>query len=181
MSRGARVKAAELCCSAVCGPLWPARILGPGRSILRQHRSVSEDSEFAERYPVPPSARLSQFQDEGVYAMKVKATLVLASMVLVGMSAAANAAKPDATPEQRSAKAEAMKKNRHAFKATQPRTMAQANATTQKRAGGAVAVRVPEELWNTLSVQRDANGNLRVVESDGTSAPATTTEGLPNE
>ncbi|WP_036168631.1 hypothetical protein [Noviluteimonas dokdonensis] len=112
-----------------------------------------------------------------------KATLVLASMVLVGATAAAHAAKPqdDSTPEQRSAKAESMKAKRHAFKATQPRTMSQANATQVRKPGGAVAVRVPEELWSTMAVQRDANGNLRVIETDGTAAPAATTEGLPNE
>ena len=38
--------------------------------------------------------------------MKGKATLVLASMVLVGATAAAHAAKPTDTPQQRSAKAE---------------------------------------------------------------------------
>jgi hypothetical protein len=40
---------------------------------------------------------------------------------------------------------------------------------------------VPEELWSTLAVERDDNGNLRVVETDGTHAPAAKTEGLPNE
>ena len=113
--------------------------------------------------------------------MKGKATLVLASMVLVGATAAAHAAKPTDTPQQRSAKAEAMKAKRHAFKATQPRTMSQANATQVRKAGGSYAVRVPEELWSTLAVERDDNGNLRVVETDGTHAPAAKTEGLPNE
>ena len=114
--------------------------------------------------------------------MKGKATIVLASIVLVGAAAAAQAAQPDSKLEQRAAKVESMKAKRHAFKATQPRTMSQADATKVRKAGGAIAVRVPEELWSTLSVERDANGNLRVLESDGTqAAPATKTEALPNE
>jgi len=114
--------------------------------------------------------------------MKGKATIVLASIVLVGAAAAAQAAQPDSKLQQNAAKAESMKAKRHSFKATQPRTMSQADATKVRKAGGAIAVRVPEELWSTLSVERDANGNLRVLENDGTqAAPATKTEALPNE
>jgi hypothetical protein len=112
--------------------------------------------------------------------MNCKSILVLASMVLVGTTAAAHAAKPDNTPEQRKAKADHMQRNAPAFKATQPRTMSQADATQRRIATGGYAVRVPEELWTTLAVERDAHGTLRVVETDGTQAPAKT-EGLPNE
>jgi hypothetical protein len=113
--------------------------------------------------------------------MKGKATLVLASIVLVGATAAAHAAQPDSKLEQRNAKAESMKQKRHSFKATQPRTLSQADATKVRKAGGTLQVRVPEELWSTMAVQRDANGQLRVIETDGTQAPAATSEGLPNE
>ena len=66
-------------------------------------------------------------------------------------------------------------------KGLQPSTMAQSNLTSLKDVGsGAEGKMVATQLWNTLGVQRDAQGNLHVVEIDG-DAPATTTEGLPNE
>jgi hypothetical protein len=41
---------------------------------------------------------------------------------------------------------------------------------------------VATDLWNTLGVQTDANGQMRIVEGDGNGeSTLPTTEGLPNE
>jgi hypothetical protein len=70
-------------------------------------------------------------------------------------------------------------RNHHLFR--QPKTQREAVATLMAQPSGALGIAVPESLWNTLSVQRDGSV-VRVLESDGTTpAPATTTEGAPNE
>lgn len=115
--------------------------------------------------------------------MKGKATLVLAGVVLAGASTLASAAKPAMTYQQKHEVAAKAQKKTAAFRATQPQTADQARTTKRTIAGGGTEVRVPTELWNTLGTQQDANGKVRVVESDGTASatevPAT--EGLPHE
>ena len=59
----------------------------------------------------------------------MKASLLFAGMMLAGMTFAVHAAKPETTPEQRKAKAEAMAKKAAAFKASQPQTASQALRT----------------------------------------------------
>jgi len=59
----------------------------------------------------------------------------------------------------------------------QPRTEQEAIATRVNRADGTSAILVPESLWNNLSVQKDARGNVQVREGEGsTPAPATAEE-----
>lgn len=113
--------------------------------------------------------------------MKGTTTLLFAGMMLAGMTFVAHAAKPETTPEQRKAKAEAMSKNRAAFKASQPQTASQAATTKRSIPGGGTVVRVPSELWTTLSVQQAADGRMRVVEADGTAPAPAATQELPHE
>jgi hypothetical protein len=105
--------------------------------------------------------------------LSIAATLALACALPAAQAANQNS-------KDRQAKIEKIKQNQRLVK--QPRTMAEAAATVVRLDNGATSVMVPTELWNSLSVQKDANGNLQVRESDGNSAPvSTTTEGLENE
>lgn len=63
----------------------------------------------------------------------------------------------------------------------QPRTMTDAAASKMKLANGTEGYLVPTELWNTLAVEKDAQGKLRVIETDGTTAPASSTEAATHE
>lgn len=102
------------------------------------------------------------------------ATLASASMV-------ATAAQPELTGKQKKEMAAAVKQNMKG-KGLQPRTMAQANLTKVKHVGsGATGMSIATELWSTLAVQYDAQGNAHLVETDGSAPAATTVEGLPNE
>ena len=78
------------------------------------------------------------------------------------------------------AEAAAIAKNPNAAISKQPKTMAQADATLFRTKSGGSAVRVPTELWSTLGVAKDADGNVQLTESEG-EAPTTKVEGLPNE
>jgi len=106
-----------------------------------------------------------------------KATLLLAGLALAA-STVAFAAKPALTHQQKQDIAAKAKKKMAHTQATQPRNQAEAKLTQKTDIRG-TQVRVPTELWNTLATVKDADGSLRVVDTDGTSAPAT--EGLPNE
>lgn len=110
-----------------------------------------------------------------------KAWCLLAGLAILATAPAAFAAKPTQTPQQRKASIDLIKQNHKQFSATQPRTMAQGAATQIRMADGATAARVPTELWNHLSVQKDAQGNLHQVESSDYVAPNSTWEGLDNE
>ena len=91
-------------------------------------------------------------------------TCIAAALAAVAtLAAVAHAAKP-MTAQEREARVAAIKANHQTFR--QPRTMAEAAATEQRLRGGAVSVRVPTELWNQLSADRDANGELRIHETD---------------
>lgn len=114
--------------------------------------------------------------------MKGKTTLIFAGMMLAGMTFAAQAAKPELTGKEKKAMAAKVVANQKKAP-PQPRTMAQSNAAKLRSTGtGAEGQMVASDLWNTLGVQTDANGQMRIVEADGNgeSAPKTT-EGLPNE
>src|SRR3546814_12992867 len=71
--------------------------------------------------------------------------------------------------EQRKALGEAMAQRNRDLK--QPRTEAEALPTLVRRPEGGESMQVPTELWNTLSVSKDAQGGLRQVESSGDTAP----------
>lgn len=87
-------------------------------------------------------------------------------------SGAAIAAKP--VDQGKQAKAAAVAANSRSL--PQPRTMAEADATEVRLPDGAVMVLVPTELWSHLSVDRAADGTLKVVEHEGTHAPAAAKE-----
>lgn len=97
--------------------------------------------------------------------MNRKAGTCIAAALAAGatLAAVAHAAKP-MSAQEREARVAAIKANHQAFR--QPRTMAEAAATEQRLRGGGVSVRVPTELWNQLSAERGATGELRIRESD---------------
>jgi len=112
--------------------------------------------------------------------MKVKATLVLAGLVLAGATAA-QAAKPEMTGKEKKEMAAHVRANAKNVPA-QPKTMAQSNAAKIASPSGAAGQRVASDLWSTLSAQTDANGRVSMVESEGDgTGPAPATEGQPNE
>ena len=88
------------------------------------------------------------------------ATLLVAGTALAG--------KP-MTAAEKKAKAEVVANNSRNL--PQPRTMAEAEATEVRTADGGVMVMVPTELWNHLAVSRDAEGKLKIVESEGKPLP----------
>ena len=105
--------------------------------------------------------------------MKHKATLVcIATLAVAVASTAAQAAKP--LSKERQAAVTKIANNHRNLK--QPRTMAEAERTKLVQADGTVQVAVPTELWNELSAHKDAQGNLRVSEADGTDVAASTVE-----
>jgi hypothetical protein len=108
--------------------------------------------------------------------MKPMATAIclLAATAVAGTSAVALAAKP-MTQKERKAKAEQVRQNHRQFQ--QPRTIAQAEASAVRQPDGSVGLAVPAELWNQLSVTRDADGNLHLHESEGASTPAAAQSG----
>jgi uncharacterized protein with beta-barrel porin domain len=110
---------------------------------------------------------------------KARPFWIVAALAVAGSVPVAQAAKPSPTPQQLKAMADNARDNHRFFK--QPETMAEAAATQVQLPNGATAIAVPTELWNNLSVERDANGKLHVLESDGTHVPATATRELDHE
>lgn len=100
---------------------------------------------------------------------KARLTCIAVALAMAGTAATADAAKP-LTPKERAAKAQELRQNHRNFQ--QPRTIAQAEARLMPLAGGGTSIAAPTELWNHLSVTRDANGELQVVESEGHQAPS---------
>jgi hypothetical protein len=98
--------------------------------------------------------------------MKGKARLVCiaAALALAATTTAAQAAKP--VSKERQAAVAKIAKNHRAFK--QPRTMADAARTESVHPDGTTGVAVPEELWNEMSAQVDAQGRVQVAEGDAT-------------
>ena len=111
--------------------------------------------------------------------MKHKARLFLVTTALAAAGVVTVAQAANTTPQARKAAIDKIVKNHATFK--QPRTMAEADATQVRLANGGVGVAVPEELWNNLTVQKDAQGTPRVRESDGMTADASSQEVLINE
>lgn len=97
--------------------------------------------------------------------MNRKAGTCIAAALAAGamLAAVAHAARP-MTAQERAARVAAIKANPQTFR--QPRTMAEAAATEQRLRGGGVSVRVPTELWNQLSADRDPAGALHIREAD---------------
>lgn len=100
---------------------------------------------------------------------KARLICIAAGLAVAGTAATADAAKP-LTPKERAAKAQELRQHHRSFQ--QPRTIAQAEARVMPTASGGTALATPTELWNHLSVTRDENGELQVVESEGHQAPA---------
>ena len=96
----------------------------------------------------------------------IKTTSALAAFAVVALMAGpAIAGKPMNVIEKRAA-AEA--------KAQQ--VQAAANSQTAVGADGSPAAVVPDELHNYIHVRKDANGNLRFLETDGSTAPTEAVE-----
>ena len=102
---------------------------------------------------------------------------LVAGLAIASAVPAAQAAKP--TDQELQAKAAKLAAKRDNFK--QPRTMAEGEATQVRLASGATGALVPTELWNQLSVEKDAQGKLQVVEADATATVEATSEGLSHE
>ena len=93
---------------------------------------------------------------------KARLVCIAAALALAATSTATQAAKP-VSKERQAAIAKIAKQHR-SFK--QPRTMADAARTETVHADGTVGVAVPEELWNEMSAQVDAQGQVKVSEGD---------------
>ena len=96
---------------------------------------------------------------------KARLICIAAGLAIASTAATADAAKP-MTAKERAAKSQEIRENHRNFQ--QPRTMAQAEARIAPLTGGGSMVSVPTELWSNLSVQKDAQGKLRMLESEGT-------------
>lgn len=121
----------------------------------------------------------------------IKAACASAGLVLaLAAAGTAQAAKPIAnskpqaakkplTIEQKIAMGDAMA--RSYTPRTAPKTMAQAAKTVTLLAKGGEGAEVSEDLHNYLSVVRDAQGNLHMVETEGAPQPGQLTVGVSNE
>ncbi len=96
-------------------------------------------------------------------------TAVVTGSALLLLAGNAMAAKPMTDAQKKAQAAAVAAKSRNL---PQPRTMAEADATQTRLPNGGVMVLVPTELWNHLSVTRDPDGALRLVESEGEAVPA---------
>ena len=97
--------------------------------------------------------------------------LAVACVPLVANAAGKAMGKPDAR---------AQKIAQESRMPQQPRTMAESEATKFTLPDGTKGLLIATELYPTLSAQRDANGNITIVESEGTTVSAST-ETRPNE
>lgn len=71
------------------------------------------------------------------------------------------------TAQERHSMAQAVANRQRNLK--QPRTEAEARPTLKATANGSgTGMKVPTELWSNLSVQKDAQGKLRMIETEGT-------------
>ena len=98
-------------------------------------------------------------------------------LAIASATPAVQAAKP--TAQELEAKAAKLAAKRSNFK--QPRTMKEGEATVVRLADGTTRALVPTDLWNQLSVERDAEGNIKIVEADATATPVAKSEGLSHE
>lgn len=109
---------------------------------------------------------------------KARVLWLFTGLAVAGAASVAHAAKP-LTPQERKAKTETIIKNHRTFQ--QPRTIAQTNAAARRLPDGTTTAPLATELWNHLSVERDATGRLKIKESDGAIAPSAATEGTDHE
>ncbi len=121
----------------------------------------------------------------------IKTACASAGLVLaLAAAGAAHAAKPIAnskpqtvkkplTIEQKIAMGDAMARSHKPR--TAPKTMAQAAKTVTFVAGGGEGAEVSEDLQNYLSVVRDAQGNLHLIETEGAPQPGQLAAGVSNE
>lgn len=121
----------------------------------------------------------------------IKAACASAGLVLaLAAAGTAQAAKPIAngkpqavkkplTIEQKIAMGNAMASSHKPR--TAPKTMTQAAKTVVFMAGGGEGAEVSEDLQNYLSVVRDAQGNLHMIETEGAPQPGQLTVGVSNE
>lgn len=86
--------------------------------------------------------------------------------------------RPLTAPERNSLAKQVASRQQHL---KQPRTEAEAQPSLTRAANGGTAMLVPTSLWNDLSAQKDAQGAMRVHESEGTQAPVVSKEGLDHE
>lgn len=105
---------------------------------------------------------------------KARLICIAAGLAVAGAAATADAAKR-LTPQERAAKADEIRQNHASFQ--QPRTMAQAEARVAPLPDGGTALAVPTELWSHLAVERDAEGNVQLRETEGDATPSATTTG----
>jgi hypothetical protein len=98
--------------------------------------------------------------------MKHEARLVCiaAALALAATSTTALAVKP--VSKDRQAAVAKISNNHRNFR--QPKSMAEAATTEVVLSDGTAQVAVPEELWNEISVQTDAQGNVQAHEADAT-------------
>ena len=106
--------------------------------------------------------------------MKIQARLVCiaAAIAFAATTMAAQAAKP--VSKERQAAVAKIAKNHRNFK--QPRTMADAARTEVVQGDGTTSVAVPVELWNEMSAQVDAQGQVQVAEGDAGAVAAKSQE-----
>ncbi len=115
----------------------------------------------------------------------IKSVCVVAGFAVAALAAtSAHAAKP-LSVKQKNEMAEAAVRAHQAKAAFKgkaaPKTMAQAAATQFSAGNGMIGMEVPEELHNYLSVQRNADGSLRIVETDGVAQPVLKAAEVSNE
>lgn len=111
-----------------------------------------------------------------------KACLLLCGLAVAGVATAAGTTSQGKKPlsaQERKAMTDKILGNSRNFR--QPQTEAQALSTQVRRPDGSELIQVPTSLWSHLSVHRDADGSLRMVEHDGDTTPATLVEGLDHE
>jgi hypothetical protein len=109
--------------------------------------------------------------------MKHQARLLLATMALAVACAPllANAA----GKSMGKSNLRAQKVAQEARMPQQPRTMAESEATKFTLPDGTKGLLIATELYPTLSAKREADGNVTIVESEGTSVAST--EARPHE
>ena len=105
---------------------------------------------------------------------KARLICIAAGLAVAGTAATADAAKP-LTQKERKAKTAQIKQNHRNFQ--QPRTIAQAEARVAPLPGGGSALAVPTELWSHLAIERDAEGNVQLRETEGDATPSSTNTG----
>lgn len=114
----------------------------------------------------------------------IKTACVVAGFAVAALAAtSAQAAKP-LSVKQKNEMAEQMARTYQARQATaklQRGVAKTAAPKTLSAPGGGTGMEVPDDLHNYLSVQRNADGTLRVIETDGTTAPVVQAAEASNE